>query len=383
LKSFEEVSPHTAVSSRLSIGDSASLSTPCAIKINGENNEIMSQSLKKNNVFTFDSESKMEPRDDFTILFERKMKKEEEKSKLTLRGLFKRKKLSSFSDDPSQSENSHYESDGEISEISAVLRERDRLEKTNQNSRLDDSGVITGGLLGYNDDDSEFGSIDYDPDDMLADLPVKDKDMAESNVHRHCRKTSAASFTFSHNRNISDFSFLKGYKYSFLAPATGKLGIVIQSKGGSFAPTIFQVKDYSPLFGQLQPGDKIISVDGQDTSQMNTNEITNLLAVTRSSTDKTRRMKVTIMSKYKKEGFQPEEESHTIPQQIEMKTIFDDVRDDFEGSQNDDKFRQDGSHDLCLSEDDQSCHLIGTVNTDDWDETDESESYEGCNDQCL
>jgi hypothetical protein len=75
LKSFEEVSPHTAVSSRLSIGDSASLSTPCAIKINGENNEIMSQSLKKNNVFTFDSESKMEPRDDFTILFERKMKK--------------------------------------------------------------------------------------------------------------------------------------------------------------------------------------------------------------------------------------------------------------------------------------------------------------------
>ena len=367
------MSPHTAVSSRLSIGDAASLSTPCTAKVDSDGDRNTSQSPKKNQVFTFDSETKMEPRPDFTVLFERKMKKEEDKSKLTLRGLFKRKKDSSFADDSFQSDVSHYESEGEISEMSAVLRERDRLEETYQVPPLP-IGVTNGSLLDHDDDESDVKSTDYDPADMLADLPVKDRDTTVAKGHRHSRSASASSFTFSHRRNVSELSVSEGYKYSLLAPATGKLGIIIQSKGGSFPPTIFQVKDYSPLFGQVQPGDKIISVDGQDTSLMNTNEITELLAATRSfTTDKTRRVKVTIVSKHRKEGIQPEEESPIPGQIIETSKVFDEVRDDFEGHHNNEKIRQHSSHDFYSSEDDQSCHLIGTVNTADWDYGDESE----------
>lgn len=368
-----DVSPHTAVSSRLSIGDTASLYTPCTAKVDSDGDRNTSQSPEKNQVFTFDSETKMEPRPDFTVLFERKMKKEEEKSKLTLRGLFKRKKDSSFADDSFQSDVSHYESEGEISEVSAVLRERDRLEETYQVSPLP-IGVTNGSLLDHDDDEIDVKSTDYDPADMLADLPVKDRDTTEAKGHRHSRSASASSFTFSHRRNVSEFSVSEGYKYTFLAPATGKLGIIIQSKGGSFPPTIFQVKDYSPLFGQVQPGDKIISVDGQDTSLMSTNEITELLAETRSSTtDKTRRVNVTVVSKYMKEGIQPEEECLIPGQIIETSKVVDEVRDDFEGYHNDEKIRQNSSHNLNASEDDESCHLIGTVNTADWDYGDESE----------
>lgn len=82
---------------------------------------------------------------------------------------------------------------------------------------------------------------------------------------------------------------------------------------------------------------------------------------------------MTIVSKHRKEGIQPEEESPIPGQIIETSKVFDEVRDDFEGHHNNEKIRQHSSHDFYSSEDDQSCHLIGTVNTADWDYGDESE----------
>jgi len=168
----------------------------------------------------------------------------------------------------SQSDVSHYESDAETSQKSSALRERDRLEESNDFAEM--QAQITDDTeeeLRQEDERCESGS--YDEPDPVTNT-ARDREIP---AHRYARSVSAAPFTFSHVRKTSEVSFSTGYVYSFLAPTSGKLGTIIQSKGSS-APTIFQVKDYSPLFGQVEPGDKIMAVDGKDTSQMNTTEIT-------------------------------------------------------------------------------------------------------------
>jgi hypothetical protein len=70
------------------------------------------------------------------------------------------------------------------------------------------------------------------------------------------------------------------FHYTFDAPSRGKLGIIIESSK-DFGPTIHTVKDYSPLFGMVQPGDKIVFVENYPTSHMGTGQITQLLARTR------------------------------------------------------------------------------------------------------
>lgn len=60
------------------------------------------------------------------------------------------------------------------------------------------------------------------------------------------------------------------------ASRTGKLGLVIQVKEG-IGPIVVQVKDYSPLLGQAQPGDRIVSIDGIRTRNMALSEVTCML----------------------------------------------------------------------------------------------------------
>lgn len=73
-----------------------------------------------------------------------------------------------------------------------------------------------------------------------------------------------------------------GFCYTFDAPNSGKLGIIIESSR-NLGPTIHTVKDYSPLFGLVEAGDKIVKVDGEDTDNMSTGEVTRLLARRRAS----------------------------------------------------------------------------------------------------
>jgi hypothetical protein len=334
------------------------LSTPCA-----ENEDDIKVEEKR--VFTFNSGQN----DDFTILFERKMKQDEEKSaqKMSLRGFFKRKKKTDVGDESVHSEASHYESDAEVSEVSEVVREKDRSEESNlQKQILDVMAIYNDNSLGQRDD-NESTEIDYDPNELLGDLPT------DTANHRHSKSSSTTSFNFSHKRSISEFSLSTGYTYSFLAPKTGKLGIIIQSNGLA-PPTIFQVKDYSPLFGQVEPGDKIVAVDGQDTSKMSTTEITQLLAAKRSgNTDRTSRIKITVVSRNQKEGLQATVDS-TIPDNIDIVDTVVEVRDDMEVSQSGEKKRREECSNASSSSDDEhSCHLLGTVNSDDWNEADDME----------
>jgi hypothetical protein len=67
-------------------------------------------------------------------------------------------------------------------------------------------------------------------------------------------------------------------RLEFEAPRKGQLGLVIEARP-QVGPTVHAIKDYSPLFGRVKRGDKIVEVDGKNTTHSNLTEITKLLAV--------------------------------------------------------------------------------------------------------
>mmetsp|Transcript_6301 Transcript_6301/g.9262 ORF Transcript_6301/g.9262 Transcript_6301/m.9262 type:complete len:382 (-) Transcript_6301:216-1361(-) len=122
---------------------------------------------------------------------------------------------------------------------------------------------------------------------------------------RHSRNRSATSRGGSlrfHHRNTSDESFArKSYYYTFDAPSMGKLGLVIESSK-TFGPTVYSVKDYSPLFGMVQPSDKIIKVNSEPTGHMSTSEVTKLLTRFREENNQ-KKIRITVVSTQRKANF--------------------------------------------------------------------------------
>jgi endogenous inhibitor of DNA gyrase (YacG/DUF329 family) len=68
------------------------------------------------------------------------------------------------------------------------------------------------------------------------------------------------------------------FRCEFEAPRKGQLGLVIEANKKT-GPIVHAVKDYSPLFGLVKKGDKIVEVDGKKTIRSTLTEITRLLAV--------------------------------------------------------------------------------------------------------
>ena len=65
------------------------------------------------------------------------------------------------------------------------------------------------------------------------------------------------------------------YIYTFIAPSMGKLGLVIETGAKCRSPTVYAVKDYSPLFGMIQTGDIVLKVNYQE---VRTNNLLNIIS---------------------------------------------------------------------------------------------------------
>ena len=81
-------------------------------------------------------------------------------------------------------------------------------------------------------------------------------------------------------------------RHEFEAPRKGQLGLVIESNRKT-GPIVHAIKDYSPLFGLVKQGDKIVEVDGKKTSTSTLSEITKLLQVRPRRTSSNLRIVVT------------------------------------------------------------------------------------------
>jgi hypothetical protein len=81
-----------------------------------------------------------------------------------------------------------------------------------------------------------------------------------------------------HGGSTPHFQNEGSIRYEFEAPRKGQLGLVIESSTTT-GPIVHAVKDYSPLFGLVKKGDKIVEVDGKITTHSTLTEITKLLSV--------------------------------------------------------------------------------------------------------
>jgi hypothetical protein len=66
-------------------------------------------------------------------------------------------------------------------------------------------------------------------------------------------------------------------KYNFEAPSMMKLGLTIETVLGEEGTRIHAVKDYSPLYGQVFAGDKIVAIDAVDTRKLDSSRVSNIL----------------------------------------------------------------------------------------------------------
>jgi len=104
-------------------------------------------------------------------------------------------------------------------------------------------------------------------------------------------------------RNVAD-----GFEYVFEAPSNGKLGIIIHKT------VVHTVKDYSPLFGMVEPGDRILQIDDIITDNMSTGEVTRVLANKRTGKNRNKMIRLTILSTTEKKGLKTsDEESILVP----------------------------------------------------------------------
>ena len=76
----------------------------------------------------------------------------------------------------------------------------------------------------------------------------------------------------------SSFQEPQGETFEVIAPA-GKLGVVVDippDRRG--APFVCDIRETSPLYGQIEPGDKIYAVDDEDVRKMSAIKVSKLLA---------------------------------------------------------------------------------------------------------
>jgi hypothetical protein len=78
------------------------------------------------------------------------------------------------------------------------------------------------------------------------------------------------------NKNIpaKDPDFVR---VEFVAPRQGQLGLVLGEKSSCSGTHVIAVKDYSPLFGMIMKGDRMLEIDGKNVAHATLTEITKLM----------------------------------------------------------------------------------------------------------
>lgn len=270
VRSSDDNSPKTFASSQLSTGEAASvLSTPCYLMMR-QNTTI---SPSKRNVFIFDgSDGVVE--EDFAVIFN-KMTQSEKKKSISLRKLPLFKKKDDEDDENDQvsfSLHSHFESEDDVSDESIYIAEQGRSEI--------DTATFT-------PDDGEVKNRTYSSE-LFEQNHIAEKSDDKS------RQLSEVLYSVPSPPKCSEGqTYPELYHYTFMAPITGKLGIVIV---GNPHPTVHDVKSYSPLFGKIHVGDVITSIDGESTISMTVSDITRFIDLRRSINNGSQKLKITVMS---------------------------------------------------------------------------------------
>jgi len=341
------LSPKSLISSRRSLCDTASaVSTPATAKVDDDERNFGNKVyLTEKTLYNFKKDNDVDAKDKYIQYYDKSMKagckSDGKRFNPFKRLLFRQKDKISCTDTHSPFRTPYYESDAELSISSASIRERDRYEisqnppndpyltidtqQTHISNRMNNQKVINdwigGGSMADNTDsllEGELNSVKQASgknmsidENSICDLDLVAKHTQtisrESSSTFHSGSSSGGSVHTAHNRSPSDISNESFFFYSFWAPSSSKLGIDFHPAEGSGA-LILQVKDYSPLYGRVECGDKVVAVDDVNTCYMSTSQILGFLSIKRADKDtKDGRIKITVMSNNKKCAYQPDE----------------------------------------------------------------------------
>jgi len=163
---------------------------------------------------------------------------------------------------------------------------------------IDEDGISTlgGSIMSAGFD--KMASLDGMQQEEALQYPVYNSDKAKEVNGDRTREGSTQQGSLSIGRNSfgseslhiskqpstvsDDVSFERQYSgsnenntFEVAAPA-GKLGVIIDTPESS-PPTVFAIKDTSPLAGVVTVGDQLVSVDGTNTTEMSSVEVSQLL----------------------------------------------------------------------------------------------------------
>jgi hypothetical protein len=165
-----------------------------------------------------------------------------------------------------------------ISEASTVVAGSERAEETDA---WDDTKAIQPAGSSSTPSDSNQGNIfsalwSRSPARRARGKPSPAvEDEPSHRLSGHKRSASKSSSASSSDYDMAD----NEYEVVLQAPRTGKLGLVIRviPCAEGLGPIVVQVKDYSPLLGQVYPRDRIVNIDGIRTTNMSLSEVTGML----------------------------------------------------------------------------------------------------------
>jgi len=103
-------------------------------------------------------------------------------------------------------------------------------------------------------------------ENQLNSISKTDSTIGVSSVHSHTSKSTSAS----KRRTMRNFIKLH-------APA-GKLGVILANRTEKPGTVVSDVRPSSPLHGKIFPGDRIVSIDGENVSMIPVSEITSIMA---------------------------------------------------------------------------------------------------------
>lgn len=329
IRSIDEISPKTFTSSQLSIGEGTSiLSTPCCMNM-GEQS-VASQN--KRSMFTFEGSDGF-AEEDFAVIFD-KVTQSDKKKNISLRNLSLFKKRDDFEDEDDQvsfSLHSHFESEDDLSDESTHGEEQGRSDIDIAPSKHEGHDVRN---HSRSSDFYEQNQIVDKCDDMNRYMPVVSKSLP------------------SPQKYVNDDVFQNQFYYTFQAPSTGKLGIVIVGKP---SPTVYDIKGYSPLFGKVDVGDVITSIDDECTIHMSVSDITKFIDLRRSIANKsTQKIKMTVMSNIEKINLKDDSQYKA-----------DKDKEDCMGFRKNEELDTSIQLSCSTDSDNISCHLLGHLGEDD------------------
>eukprot|EP00535_Pseudo-nitzschia_heimii_P006040 CAMPEP_0197180798 /NCGR_PEP_ID=MMETSP1423-20130617/5282_1 /TAXON_ID=476441 /ORGANISM="Pseudo-nitzschia heimii, Strain UNC1101" /LENGTH=1364 /DNA_ID=CAMNT_0042630923 /DNA_START=226 /DNA_END=4320 /DNA_ORIENTATION=- len=105
---------------------------------------------------------------------------------------------------------------------------------------------------------------------------VTDLRLIKNNSSISALSTDDLGIGSSKSEGSSYKSIIDTIRLEFEGPREGNWGLILESSS-KIGTRIYVVKDYSPLFGLVQRGDKLLEIDGKNISKSNLTDVTKLL----------------------------------------------------------------------------------------------------------